>query len=570
MKKFYFLTLILMIFAAMFAGSEYAQTATQPSAGDGTSGNPWQIATLDNLYWITQHSEYWSGTNSNFIQTADIDASSTSGWNAGAGFPPIAHALTFSGKYDGGGHTITGLYISQSSGSQVGMFASTNNGATIENIGLIDVNITGSSDVGGLAGDIYYSTVSNCFCTGSVTGKYHVGGLAGRLADNSGNRSTMSSSYSTATVNASSGEWVGGLVGYDNISPISECYSTGNVDGGGAYWVGGFVGQNVSATLSNCYSTGNVNASGAVYVGGFIGENDYNAVTNCYSTGTVSGSSFVGGLIGFNYNCSANNSFWDTTTSGQSSSSAGTGKTDVEMKTYSTFLGAGWDPSIWYIGDGINNGYPYLAWQNPGGSPLPVELITFTTANLGDKVELQWKTATEVNNYGFEIQRSNPPLLFPSPEGTEGWVKVGFVKGSGNSNSPKNYSYIDTNPVSGSVQYRLKQIDNDGSYKYSQIVEASFMKPANFKLSQNYPNPFNPTTMIRFALPSRSNVKIEVYNTLGEKIKELVNEQKNSGNYEVSFNTTGLASGVYFYMIDAKSIDGKNEFRDTKKMVLLK
>ena len=94
--------------------------------------------------------------------------------------------------------------------------------------------------------------------------------------------------------------------------------------------------------------------------------------------------------------------------------------------------------------------------------------------------------------------------------------------------------------------------------------------PSKFELMQNYPNPFNPSTVIRFALPFSSNVKIGVYNLLGEKIKELVNEQKNTGYYEVNFNTNGLASGVYFYMIEAKSLDGKNEFRDTKKMILLK
>ncbi len=94
--------------------------------------------------------------------------------------------------------------------------------------------------------------------------------------------------------------------------------------------------------------------------------------------------------------------------------------------------------------------------------------------------------------------------------------------------------------------------------------------PTEFNLYQNYPNPFNPSTVIKYALPFSSNVKIEIFNILGEKIKELVNEQKSTGYYGVNFNTTGLASGVYFYIIQAKSVDGKNEFRDVKKMVLLK
>ena len=94
------------------------------------------------------------------------------------------------------------------------------------------------------------------------------------------------------------------------------------------------------------------------------------------------------------------------------------------------------------------------------------------------------------------------------------WSKIGFVKGSGNSNSPKSYSFTDATPTSGKVQYRLKQIDNNGAYKYSQVVDASFMKPTKFELSQSYPNPFNPTTTIKFGLPSDAKVTLEVYNTI--------------------------------------------------------
>ena len=157
------------------------------------------------------------------------------------------------------------------------------------------------------------------------------------------------------------------------------------------------------------------------------------------------------------------------------------------MKASSTFTNAGWDPSVWYLDSEVNNGYPYLAWQNTGGSPLPVVLTTFTASNLGDNINLKWETATEVNNYGFEVQRA----IQNSKLNIQNWNDIGFVKGSGNSNSPKNYSFIDDNPPAGTVEYRLKQIDNDGSFKYSSIVEASFMKPDNFALAQNYPNPFN-------------------------------------------------------------------------------
>ena len=197
---------------------------------------------------------------------------------------------------------------------------------------------------------------------------------------------------------------------------------------------------------------------------------------------------------------------------------------------------------------------------------LPVELVSFTANNPGDKVELLWKTATEVNNYGFEIQRLNPPLPsgLPLQGGNMGWVKIGFVKGSGNSNSPKNYSFIDVNPPNGTVEYRLKQIDNDGSFIYSSIVKASFTNPDNFALSQNYPNPFNPSTTIQYTIPKAEHVTIKVYDELGREVTTLLNENKEAGHYNVTFNASNLASGIYFYRISAGS------FNDEKKLILLK
>ncbi len=202
-------------------------------------------------------------------------------------------------------------------------------------------------------------------------------------------------------------------------------------------------------------------------------------------------------------------------------------------------------------------------------SPLPVELTAFTTNNLGDKVELIWHTATEVNNYGFEIQRAEVSGQ-KSDAGSQSsinnrqWSKIGFVKGNGNSNSPKNYSFIDDNPPSGKVDYRLKQIDNDGSFKYSSIVEASFMEPNKFELSQNYPNPFNPTTTIQYAIPKSEHVTLKVYDELGREVSTLVNENKEAGQHRVNFNGANLASGIYYYRISA------GDFTEVKKLMLLK
>ena len=125
-------------------------------------------------------------------------------------------------------------------------------------------------------------------------------------------------------------------------------------------------------------------------------------------------------------------------------------------------------------------------------SPFPVELTTFTVSAKNNFVLLNWQTATEVNNYGFEIQKSEV-----SSQNSE-FETVGFVDGHGNSNSPKEYSFKDENVTAGTYKFRLKQIDNDGQFKYSKVVEVSLNQPAEFSLSQNYPNPFNPSTKIKF------------------------------------------------------------------------
>jgi hypothetical protein len=150
----------------------------------------------------------------------------------------------------------------------------------------------------------------------------------------------------------------------------------------------------------------------------------------------------------------------------------------------------------------IKNGHEIYVNGVLYDGPTPVELISFYATVRNSVVILDWKTATEVDNYGFEIERS----LTPNPsqrEGTSNWEKFGFVSGYGNSNSLKEYSFKDSKLASGSYFYRLKQIDTDGSFSYSNVVNVTVdLTPTNFELSQNYPNPFNPSTKIRYAIPS--------------------------------------------------------------------
>ena len=199
-----------------------------------------------------------------------------------------------------------------------------------------------------------------------------------------------------------------------------------------------------------------------------------------------------------------------------------------------------------------------------GSGALPVELAFFTAKLSGNNVELRWRTETEVNNYGFEIERE--AHLNPTGGRNNGeWETIGFVEGNGNSNSPKYYNYLDSDiGESGKYYYRLKQIDNDGTYEYSDITEVDVGTPDNFYLSQNYPNPFNPATKIDFTLPKKQIVTLRVYNILGEMVQEIINGEKPAGSYSVTFNASNLPSGVYIYRLETQ------DFAQNRKMTLLK
>lgn len=188
--------------------------------------------------------------------------------------------------------------------------------------------------------------------------------------------------------------------------------------------------------------------------------------------------------------------------------------------------------------------------------PLPVELTGFNAEVSGSGVYLSWSTATELNNFGFEIERST--------DNSE-WVKIGFVEGHGNSYSNKEYFFVDKNIESGKYFYRLKQVDLDGSYEYSRVLTVEFGSAAEFELSQNYPNPFNPNTVISWKMPEAGKVSLKIFNSLGEEIRTLIEEFRQAGNHSINFSADPLMpSGVYFYKLNA------GRFSITKKMLLMK
>jgi hypothetical protein len=196
---------------------------------------------------------------------------------------------------------------------------------------------------------------------------------------------------------------VGGLVGFIINGNVTDCYSTGAISG--SSYVGGLVGWNYG-NISNCYSMGTVN--GSSYVGGLLGFIYSGNVTNCYSTGIVSGSSDVGGMLGLNFNGSGSivGSFWDINTSGQTTSAGGTGRTTAQMKTLSTFTSADWDfTTIWAICNGTN--YPRLIWQIPAGDLVCPDGVNFADFSYFAQ---RWKTSgcNSSNNFcnGADIDSS--------------------------------------------------------------------------------------------------------------------------------------------------------------------
>jgi len=264
-------TILLTLVFYLFVG-----TTSLMADGTEPTGNPRQVSTPDHLLWISTNSSSWGDS---FIQMNDIDASATSGWDDGdggaaEGFSPIGHPHTtqFTGTYDGDGYTIANLTINRS-GTEFACFFGYTSGATIQDLGITNCAISGLGFGGGLVGSMVGGSLSNCFCTGSVTSDLYVGGLIGFMS---------------------------------------------------------------SAAVSNCYSTCSV--SGVSYVGGLVGFRSGGSVSNCYSAGSVSGSSefYVGGLFGSN-SIYTTDSFWDTQTSGKSSSAGGIGKTTSQMKSLATF-----------------------------------------------------------------------------------------------------------------------------------------------------------------------------------------------------------------------------------------
>ncbi len=408
MKKANLFLNFLIIFSFFINGNLLSQTEEAPANGDGTEASPYEIANLNNLYWLSQHSEHW---DKHYIQTEDINATDTENWDNAAGFSPIGedpfiynndYAIAFTGVYNGDGKTISNLKIYRPETNNIGLFHYVL--GEIKNLGLIDVNITGSGNVGALVVMNFSGTVSNSYSTGEINGNNYVGGLVGISS-----YGEISNSYSTVEINGN--DYVGGLVGISSYGEISNSYSTGEINGNN--YVGGLVGISSDGEISNSYSTGEINGNndvgglvGILYgemsnsystgeingnnsVGGLVGSsigemsNSYSTgkingnncvgglvgayngeISNSYSTGEINGNNDVGGLVGA-YNGEIINSFWNTETSGQNTgvgsgiNEGAIGKTTAEMKLQFTYVD--WDFTGTWKMEADN--YPVLQWQ---------------------------------------------------------------------------------------------------------------------------------------------------------------------------------------------------------------
>ena len=231
------------------------------------------------------------------------------------------------------------------------------------------------------------------------------------------------------------------------------------------------------------------------------------------------------------------------------------------------------------VSDVYDNGVSVLAWSdgrldNGGiyaqniqadgtfGGVVPVELTSFTASQNGNTVTLEWRTATEINNSGFEVKR----LQIFKNEKLQEWETVGFVPGFGTTTEPKSYSFIDENITIGTYQYRLKQIDFNGAFSYSEVIHVDNKIVTNYILEQNYPNPFNPKTTITWQLPESVNITLKIFNSVGEEIRTLINNEfEEAGIHSTEFvSKSEIPSGIYYYQLRT------GNFIQTRKMILLK
>ncbi len=567
MKKPYshFLTIIIAMLLAtnIFAQTNYyVATDGNDASGDGTSGNPW--LTIKKAVDIAGNLN--PTTESYIINVEAGTYTLTQSISVGRDFA----GLTIVG--DGAGSTIIDannacrvIYLDNDDALTLklltiknGLNSAGQSGGGIYSFGHLvieDCTISDNTSIGAGTlnggGAIYsrsYLSMKRCTISNNTSAKEGGGIFA------------QSGSYTTRIVNCTfsnnSADSRGGGIFFNQCETaiLTNVTIANNISigaGGGVFtymnsddyfWIKNTIIANNSGSTTDDF---NHEGSGSIANNGYniveiqSGSNFSDGVNNCHvGAGTYNISEALA------TNSSTNGTKTLATTSGSDAIDGGNSAT----------AGQNEPPSTDQRGVARNGDTDIGAYEYDG--VVPVELTSLTATPINAVVVLNWTTATEVNNYGFEVLKTL--------SGAEAWETIGFVDGHGNSNSPKDYSFIDQSVAERSRSYRLKQIDFDGAFEYSDVVTVEMELSKDFKLVQNYPNPFNPTTSIAFTLPTKGFVTLKVYNTIGEEVAELLNKNIEAGNHNVIFSASNLPTGAYFYRITA------DNFSETKKMLLIK
>ncbi len=597
MKRSFLFLLILITTIAL-----RCQNSIPPTAGDGSQANPYQIESLENLFWIYCSDEHW---DKEFIQTEDIDAGETKNWFVGIGWLAIGvyvgaqspDNMPFTGSYDGQGYTISNLHLNQPEENYTGLFGYTEN-AGIRNVVLTGVSVSAYRCVGAIAGILFSGSVmENCRVSGYVSGYDYVGGIIGWAAnatitdcsadcevsanDSVGGlagfalNSDINGCSTTCTVTGVDN--IGGLIGYEIDSVFDKCVTDAQVNGSNRG--GGMIGYDDNGLFTDCSSTSTVDCE--TCSGGLFGDARSSDIINCYCLSQVEGGTSIGGMVGYCSNASVEFCHSDGSVSSSIERAGGMVGYSISSnftQCYSTPDVSGYNYSGGFIGSasycdvqdcysignvqGNNSvaGFIGSAYNVRIGNCYSVGSVTGED-NLGGLVGFVELSPVEFSYWDVETSgiatssagegRTTEEMTWPHGDITYlGWdfdsiwcADTGFELNNG-------YPVL------------LYTVAADDDQNIAPELAAA-------QLHQNYPNPFNPSTTIGYSLNQGGAVEITVYNLKGQKVCTLVDAKMPAGFHEAVWDGEDSygkqsSSGVYFYRMQT------SDCQMTRKMLLLK
>ena len=609
MKTLCSVAVSMIIASSLLAGTKYY---VKPSGNNASAGTSWGAA-----FATLQHADSTAASGDTIWVAAGTYYPSTSNTSA---YFQLKSGVVYLGGFNGT-ETLVGQRDWQTNvttlsgdinndGTLAGnsnqvVYALLANSSTVLD-GFVITGGNSSSDGGGISLLVASPTLSNLTITGN-----HAASNGGGLCINSGTPTVTNCSFIGNAAN-----YGGGIYNYSGGVPvISACkfqnnsattfgggfYNSGNTltvhdllfDGNHATTGGGGFYEDHGSTYVNLTLYGNTSKyGGAVFVTGAASINIINTITwndtattsgaEIYSTTsgagtTISHSLIQGGVSGpgiagpgaftdGGHNLDLDPLFTDSSAH------------DFTLTTSSPAVDSGSNAAVSASTDlagsiRISHGNVDMGAYEYQGAPLAVEMSSLAANCTGNSVRIQWTTATETDNFGFEIERQAIAGRSSASSGVSPnlqWSSVGFVKGAGSSTWAHEYSFEETGLAAGLYVYRIKQIDRNGSFKYSQEVQVEVgLAPKVFALSQNYPNPFNPTTTIRFTIPTNGRVVLSVHNTLGQELEQWNFGILGAGGYSQQLDFSRFASGVYFYRITVVGENGE-KFVAMKKMMMVK